>query len=554
MKFYFAWVSYPQSLPITKELCQEDLKIFRLVIHQQENEVAIAKVWVPPESIIKNMWAVISYEDNQKQTHTLFQGRPVGFPRVLSQEHVEIELSAEPNNAQQQLTQYAEELKVPVLYDSLFIERNDDNPVNGLEARNDLFYWDRCTGKLSLSNLFEGKRHLDLSAFILDGTLKLRLGETPLSSIHVEVQAEWTQRVEGEFNLFPKIAEKFSQGKMNTLTPQQLLKNWPKIGEKIGPEKTRKQSGYQVVRSVLEEVPALRTGILNLYPSVTPEIRVQEDAQPQRLKRSWFEGELWLDWHYRQKRREVACFTLQQQTQLDGRIRPYHKCLKIQLQKIDSLLDASCASFFHTPRGQQAIDHALERAKAYLAGRSRCVDVQFQVPFEKGFDISLDDTVILQGNFIPYKKLQGKVVEYHIKVTETEKTVWIRLGVAVGQQQQNFKVASHHQTPSGISYQPFKSQYPVQGVIDPEKITLDRLVESVVVHGDGKEQTDFLLGCPPTLTSIHELLAEKPTVIEINLMDLRTCETLEHSIHLTIDQPWTAPCQIDLKEGNSDDF
>ncbi len=171
MQIYFSWVEGNQPLDIPENLYQEDLKIFKLTISQREGEVALAKAWIPPHSVIKNSWAIISCEDNDKKYRILFQGRPLGFPRRIDKDFLEIELSAEPFDAKQQLEEWAERLKVPILYDPLFIERGDQNPVNGLEARSELFYWDRCTGKVSLSNLFEGKREVDLSQYVLADTL-----------------------------------------------------------------------------------------------------------------------------------------------------------------------------------------------------------------------------------------------------------------------------------------------------------------------------------------------------------------------------------------------
>ncbi len=379
----------------------------------------------------------------------------------------------------------------------------------------------------------------------------MRLGEAPLAGVNVELQAEWVQRAYGEFNLYPKIAEKFSQGKVNSLTPTQLVTNWPKVGDKIGPEKTRKKSGYQIIHSHLEAVPALNTGVLKLYPSLSPEISIEPGTKPLRLKQSWFKGELWVDWVYRQKRQETVYFTLHHHTQLEGRIRPCHKSLKIKLQKIEELLpDTSCASFFHTDRGKKAIEHAIERARAYLAGTARCIEVELQTPFEAACDITLDDTVILKGDYIPNGSLRGKVTEYRLEATETQKLVWIRLSVAAGSQMAVSYNPEGSQTLSGISYHPYGDQAVKQGLIDPETLHIDDFVKFIEVKGESKDQIEYLKHHPhKSRTNLQSLLAENPTTIEIELLDLRTHEMLEHRIDLNISYAWSAPCQIILDSG-----
>ena len=148
-------------------------------------------------------------------------------------------MTAEPRDSFSQLEKLSHSLKV-ALFDPLFIEPFDNNPVNVLEGRSDLFHWCRQTGELSLSNIFKGKRNLNLSDSLFADTLKITLGEVPFSEIKVELKAEWIQQASGEFNIFPKIAHQFSHSTINTLTPNQLVHTWPKVGE-LGLEGTRKK-------------------------------------------------------------------------------------------------------------------------------------------------------------------------------------------------------------------------------------------------------------------------------------------------------------------------
>ena len=544
MKIYFAWVKDKQQFQNIESLKREDLKIFKLMISQKEGEAALAKILVPTNAPVLSSWAVISCEDQNQKFTVLFQGQPLGFPRNFNQDFAEIELSAEPKDAARQLSELAGQLKMAPFYDDLFIEPGDDNPINVLEARPELFCWDRCLGTVGLSNVFQGKRRLDLSDGVLADSLKIGLGDVPLDAVEVEVKAEWVQKANGELNLFPKIAQSFSNGKINTLTPNALVHHWPKVGDKIGPTKTRKKSGYQVTKSFLEKINPPRTGGLNLYPTLSPEFSLGPDRKPVRLKRVWFKGELWLDWKYRQKRTEVARFMLHHDFQLKGKIRPRHKKLKIQLQNIGEFLPGSdSASFFQTDKGKQVIDHAIEMAKAYLAGTARCIEVEFQVSLEQALDIGLDDTVVLKNDFIPGGCLEGKVMEYRFEINEQERVVWVRLGVAAG---------AIEAEKSAISFLSYEGQQPTQGIINPEALTVEDFVKHIHVHGSAEDQIRHLLDFQNNeKASLEGLLSEQVTSVDVELLDLRTQDSLEHTIEVTLSKHWSAPCQIHIEQGKS---
>lgn len=169
MPIYFLWND--------KEHPANDLKVFELVISQREGEVALAKLKVLAEvSLSGFIRGVIIYKDHGGGEYVLFKGKQIGFPRQIKKGLAEIELSAEPDDADSQLKRLAGTLKIAPYYDELFIKKGDNNPVNVLEARSDLFHWDRATGILSLSNLFQGNQTIDLSKSILANSLKLKLG------------------------------------------------------------------------------------------------------------------------------------------------------------------------------------------------------------------------------------------------------------------------------------------------------------------------------------------------------------------------------------------
>jgi hypothetical protein len=183
MKIYFAWIKAKEEFKDIDLLKREDLSIFKVSLSQKEGEVALAKVWISLGHPILPLEAVIGYEDKAKGYVIFFKGRPIGFPRTIGADFAEIEFSAEPIDATEQLNDLAERLKISPYYDPLFVEAGDKNPVNVLEARQELFYWNKSNGKLSLSNLFQGERTIDLSQYVIADSLKISLGDIPYDSI-----------------------------------------------------------------------------------------------------------------------------------------------------------------------------------------------------------------------------------------------------------------------------------------------------------------------------------------------------------------------------------
>ncbi|MCX7338349.1 MAG: hypothetical protein NTX76_03590 [Alphaproteobacteria bacterium] len=579
-KLYCAWAKPGDAFDPAIHL-REDIKIFSLSITQREGEVAIARILVCQKEAMADggLWAFFSWQDDDGIT-LLFSGKRVGFPRGISKsvalkDLTEIEFSAEPIDAQQQLGVMAESLKVRPFYDDLFILGRDQNPVNVLEARTTLFCWDRASGRLGLSDIFQGARVRDLGSHILSDSLKISLGDVPLDSVSVELSAEWIQCGQGDVNIYPRIARAFPKGLVNTLTPKQMQNDWPKVGDKIGPALSRKQSGYQVVASSLRLMHPPSTGVLGIYPTVTPEVTVFDGREKKavRLRRSWFRGELVLHWIYRQKRREVVHFVVRQNTQLSGKIKAAHKTLKIGLQAIDQDGKGDGngdgkASFFITDRGRQAVEHAMEVARAHLAFSARCIEVEFQVPFDRVKDISLDESVSIVAPQIPGGRLVGKVIDYRLGMAADKMIGWIRLGVAPGVEnsvkeagnllevgcyaESDYSVDGDFcgVTPGGIVYEEYRNQQPTEGVLCPQNLTVHDIVEDVRVSGDAEEQTRFLVQNQyPVLDDARAEVFRQPTALDVRLKDLRTTDVAEHHIDVTVVGFWSAPQQIQLHHG-----
>lgn len=552
----FAWRREDEGFdPERHQGC--DLDILELTIDHREGEVALATVVVSHLTLPswERRHVYISVEGR-----LLFSGRLVGLPVKISKDLISLELTSEPLDAALQLQKLAPSLKQSPFWDEAFVDTHEqDNPAEWLEARSALFAWDRSTGAVCISDLFQGRHTLDLTNVFFHNSLRVSLAETPLSRISVNLSVEWVQQGSGEVSLGAKIAAAFPGGMINTLTPQSLQETWPKEGQKFG------KSGFWVVKSDLKEVTPSKTGILDIYPTLTPEFLTWDETnqapKKQRCRRSWMQGTLVLGWQYRQKRKETVRFTLEQMTQLDGTIRPLARTLNLRLQEVDIPGEST---FFLTHRGRQAVEHALEIGRAHLAASARCLEVEVTMPYEAGFELSMDLSVRLVDPRIPGGEVLGKVVAYQLRQDGMTAEAWVRLAASVGgtgNQPLSLEyryyvdpdygdtgIPQHYQTPSGLAYANYSDQLPTMGILNIGDLSVNDMVRDVLVSYDAEKQIRALQRQQyPVRQNLKHVLEEIPTVVSLDLLSLKTGNVAEHTIHLTPLRPWTAPKQLNLR-------
>lgn len=552
---YFAWSKKGERFdPEIHQRC--DLDILKLTIDHREGEVAIATLVVP--------YVLMQLQDQHhafisQGGKLLFSGRLIALPVEIKDDLVSLELTAEPLDGNSQLQNLGLTLKEPPYWDTSFVDPlEQENPAEWLEGRSALFAWDRLTGEVCVSNLFEGRNLVDFSSVFFSDSLKLHLAETPLSSLSVTVTAEWVQKGDGEISLGNKIASAFPGGMINTLTPQALETTWPKEGQRIG------RSGYWVIQSGLRTVTPPRTRILDIYPTVTPEFMAWDETtqqpKPIRAHRFWMVGTLILGWRYHQKRREIVKFTLSQKTQMQGRIRPLSRSLNLRLQE---LIPSPGGTFFLTRRGRQVVEHALERAQAHLAASARCLEVEFMIPFEAGFPLSMDYSVRLVDPRIPGGEVVGKVVAYQLYKDGLKSYAWVRLAASIGVKINDFPFSNDinyaqvdygptaipvvYQTASGLFYENYAHQKPKEGIVETQNLTLHELIKDVLVSHTAEQQIQALQSQQyPINDNVKSNLEDIPTVISLDLLNLKTKSVAEHTIYVKTLNMWTAPHQINL--------
>ncbi len=597
MTIYFAWVGVEESFN-PKIHCRDDQQVFRLDIQQREGGFALARI-----AIANPKCGLLNYK---RQRHCfiayhntlLFKGRVVGMPVQVNGEIVHLDFSAEPEDSQQRLLDLQKQLKQAPYWDELFVsEEGQDDPVEVLEARSALYYWCRTTGEVSISDIFNGQHHVNLTDKFFRNSLKFAVNEVPLASISIEVIAEWTQRAQGECDIGHLIEEKFTRGLVNTLTGVDLAVKWWRTGEKVG------HTNYKVVQSDLQEIE-------HLNPQTSSAVWSGEDANERSkiwFKRHWFKTYLRLGWSYKQRRREVACFTLNHATQPlaqnNGKTRrlrlylqnivgenhhwrPYHRytpkfhvvyktavytCIK-RHQSSDVFADkfwqqigrsghiseqAHRASFFLTDRGMRAINHAIEIARSHLAASARAISIKIVGEFDLLHQVTTDHSITIQDDRLPGGKVTGKITAYRIyvdgKTGHRHVEVTLAVAIGAGAKSEDRVDATETYVDNTFCAQPYQAftkwqlQQPKGGIIHPLSLSAFDIVRKVTVENDAKAQNQHLLQNQyPANQDLKSVLSEVPTNVRIDLADIGAVETLHHEINIDLHDAWSAPKQINL--------
>jgi hypothetical protein len=606
-RLYFNWINASERFDADIHT-REDEKVFDLEVRHREGGFANAKVAVmnPKVGLLnraRRQYMLLTMKTASGSVVPLLKGRVIGLPTRFSGEIVSLEFVAEPQDAGQQIKDMINELRANGAYhSSVSCKRQGQMPSDFLEATSNLYYWDRVTGRLGLSNIFEGHRQVDLTGQYLRDGFDIQLAGPPLAGVDVEVSAEWTQHLLGKCNLMPVIARQFPQGLVNSISGNTLQQKWWKGNQIVG------RTPYKITTSYLEEMMPPKTGALNLYPRVTPAFWVANESQQRkqkRLKRSWFKGKLIVSWRYRQHRREVTRLSINHEVQALSPGAGRRRTLRYHLQPI---VDAShhwradhrytrgfhvlhdgkvyrclrrhesgrqfdahywrcegegCstsgqsgrADFFSTNEGQSVIQHVAARAKAHLAASARAVRIKLSMPFETAAELTPDHAVYIEDNRLPGGKAEGKVIDVRLRsIGKTgEKIAHITLGVSVGdgamdampQVIVNQDYMEENYLDDHAAVWAIEQEERVEGEIS-RKFSCWDLVENVVIKNGPNEQIQHLLEHEyPVMPNPISVLKGKQTEIKLRLRDLTTRETMARHIKL-VPSSWSAPKQIDL--------
>lgn len=465
MEFIFTWCD-SLSQPIS---WKEDEHIISLEIFQKEFSFASANISIVASDKKMRHYARVGLKKDGR-IFPIFSGRVTSFPIGFRSNAVQIEMIAEPYDFHRQLMDFRmnsskQDLHIlqqnPIILDDLFYSDEDlKNPTVLLEGSNNIFYWNPSSEKLSLSHINRGSRQLEISPDqILQNSVKVRLAREPYSSISISLSANWIRYQHVAIDIFPWIAQQFQNKHVNSFTD--IKANFTKIAS----------SAYCNIR----EINPNTLGTITNYPTKSCDFSINYGKQKCSFKRFYYDGNIIFNLDYSHQMRETVHFKIKRNTknihtkhlnielkniQLPKKYQHWKsyvyycesdfvlengytwKCTKShqstkefeteywekQSKIPDALSCDSCTSFFATPRGQNSIKYAAQKALALLNYSQRYIEIEFSVQIKDFFDVSLDDEITLKNISNYCEEIHGKVIKKQLVATTKHSFIKVTIG------------------------------------------------------------------------------------------------------------------------------
>lgn len=609
MKIYFAGAVYNEVFE-PKKHAREDLYVFNLSITQKEDEVARAEIKTANDEkklqILEKFKKFFISWENEGQIELVFTGIFAGLNKRAEGHFCVFELFAASADLTEKIENYLERQKVHPYWDPLFVppeKRGKSLEVQDTQLSS--LYVDRRTWALSRSGFFEGSESLDLKGNFIRDSLVIKKVQEPLSAVNVRLKAEWVQDESGAVNIARAIERKFPGFQINSFSSIAIEANWPKSGQKLG------KSGYEVIHSRFDKVWEKRT--------YSPPLSVSNSDQRHYVPRHWYKSRLYLRWQYRQKRKESLVFTLKhdllQGVSLVGSVKDISVCLEninpdphghrwipqayykagmmitigayTYVAREDhkstlsfeedrgfwNLVSESELSgpkkeretFFLTPRGQKAYEHALTLAQYHLARSARSHEITVTGAWEDLVSVTTDHSLALEDPRIPGGRVKGKVVFYKIYAEgesgfrAVDVTIAPALGIDTGRSVAPevyapeyaldgyveggvFEESGTLRNSCGVQYYCYQNQRPQQS-IDCHRLQTLGMVRRIKVKNGPAQQFRALKNSDGLF---REVLKSMPTQVQVDLYDLRTRPCFDHTIQVALASGWSALAQLQI--------
>jgi hypothetical protein len=243
--FYFAWVNETDTTFGSEfEVVDED--IFAFDIKHDEGQCPTLDITIRNPRIgllnsSRKMWAWLSYQSADGHVHPLFFGVLVGIPSDIFGELVALQFLARSPTFIEDKQRVAETMKIAPYYDPVWLDlAHRDEPDAILEGWSSLWHVDRTTLVTTASDILTGEDGtIDFAGNAWYDSLKLKVGQPPLTDIRVEANVKWTQRSAGLLN-WPTV-------NVATYTGSTFMADWPKAGAGLG-------AGWRVETSFVDDI------------------------------------------------------------------------------------------------------------------------------------------------------------------------------------------------------------------------------------------------------------------------------------------------------------
>lgn len=502
--FTNTWNDFEQAIPCTWDVVQ-------LVITHQEGHVAKASLVVGNFKTPSAAYMAIFDEEV-----LLFQGVISG--QFEHQQHLtKVQVLGIAPTFEADLQALLNDKSL--IYKPAFFQATLPKPSDYLEAGNRLFYWNRTTGKLGLSDYFKGSTCVDISGKYIDSSFKMHQISMPLGQVIVTLKVHWMQTMDGAFNAAPYIARAFPDKIVATLTPKAVINQWPLSDQRLGIG--RRQSGYRV------DVSKITPTAIQGRPNYTKPFctKVGETEKSLRAKIHYFNTTLKIHWHYHQPRVE--------QIVIQGKLNhAQHKITQHRVHHIPisiELPSSEQAIFFETQKGEEFIEYASHVVQAQLKASARCIQVLCSLPWDLGRDLTIDDSLKAGGKFI------GKITKVRHVVKGIQRKVEVTVACVLKSgdltNATTNSICDYAQEPWNAD---IHSNDGLAGIPHPKLYPKD-IITQIQVKNSALEQEAYLLQNQyPVRDNMAAVLQEIPTSIHLQLRDLRTDKPLVRRFEKTL--------------------
>jgi hypothetical protein len=571
---YFAWVQKNENFDEQKH-ARLDEKIVELCFTEKEGEPAEATLQIPNPYALKEKieienkkWAWISYKNEEEQIVPLIKVKMTEYIKTHNEGMI-LKFKMDLNyDSKAYLEQAAKTLKDKWhnQYDDYFADTT--LAQQALSVYPHVFYWDRYTHQPEFCNILPSETTLNITKYDLD-SLESE-SEEPISSVDCTVSAQWIQMISGVKNIFPEIEKRFPGQSVESYSPENFEKHWPKNNKTLG------QSGYRIIKSYLktknEETVCLNQVRMPKHPL---------QLMSYFLKKKTWTGFLLVGFLFKQRHKADAQFTLKshytsQKTktlvlplkkvtddtlypitnnlkkknpdsefvQKRNKIYRYHKQSKkkkkaafiIDQKRTEALKVLQSNAFFDTQCGENVLNRALARSKTILAAGARTLYIHISGKDLSFFNLSTKQSILINDPRLPFPNIKAKIVSIKM-IARFEKTeFWVTLAACLVQDPPTELFSNPSPIESEICLNTTKKEVLPSDLGPSCFFKKLEIVNSIHIKKNSEEQKEMLNDWSKKQSVSQNELHTFNTQIKIELRPLAGQDIIEKSIQLSVNR------------------
>lgn len=566
---YFAWCAPGDAFDPSTH-AREDGNPREIVVTCAEDEVPTATVQLDREVVAavisdpahpRACW--ISEDDDDGVPVPVFHGRLTGSPHEAGLDAVTLEFRGGPEDMAAARTAAVAPLRVAPTYDALFHDEGREfDPVEVLDGAALVFDVDPVTGAVTTVPLLGGDT-VTVDDELIDGdSWSETVTGDPLPYVDVEVEAQWLQRGAGAIDVGDLIYRQ-AAGCIKTLSRSaEFAECWPAEGANLG-------DGWTVLEGGVE--PQLLPG--GAWPEERFPIRTGLFEQMVCSVQT-YRPVLLCQWDLEQRRVERLVFRVACQAQAVTFSPPQGEVVQLRLRDVTqpdvdgtpAALGSGAASFFCTPRGRAAAEHALCVGATRLAHALRCMQVTFRLPGWPRLDLRTRQAVHVVSIAATGGWVSGKLVRL-VRTWGDDWSTEVTIAVSVGTGapsappavfdpyaedvwEPGYAVSDEAPGPvaeaGGVVLSDYAGQHPTDIFAAPGALTPEALVTSITITNAASAQRSALQAWWPSFSAASQRLYEVATGVNVELRPVRPETEALHTITATVAPAFSLPAGVDL--------